>query len=80
MQGRTWAPLGRETLYTYRSDPSRTFGALNVIAPSLLGAQLSEPAAGLHCHGNRRTKSCASTMTRPAFSKFESYHAASASL
>jgi len=38
--------LGRETLYTYRSDPSRTFGALNVIAPSLLGAQLSEPAAG----------------------------------
>ena len=42
-----------------------------MIAPSLLGAQLSEPAAGLHCHGNRRTKSCASTMTRPAFSKFE---------
>jgi len=38
--------LGTETLYTYRSDPSRTFGALNVIAPSLLGAQLSEPAAG----------------------------------
>ena len=23
--------LGRETLYTYRSDPSRTFGALDVI-------------------------------------------------
>ena len=30
--------LGSETLYTYRSDPSRTFGALtHVIAPSLLG-------------------------------------------
>ena len=53
--------LGRETFYTYRSDPSRTFGALNVIAPSLLGAQLSEPAAGLHCHGNRHANSCAST-------------------
>ena len=47
--------------YTYRSDPSRTFGALNVIAPSLLGAQLSEPAAGLHYHGNRHANLCAST-------------------
>ena len=53
--------LGTETLYTYRSDPSRTFGALNVIAPSLLGAQLSEPAEGLHYHGNRNANPCAST-------------------